>query len=369
MADPLDVVAARIARLSMRVAPDVGRVGPKPVLTVVRNTQTGKLFVGFNTGVPQKVADTLYKATQEQHARIWKGEVVVVRTDAAARGAGHSEVNALNPAILERERMLGRKLVEQDLGIFELHNVWVVGDRAMTTAARCEHCARITRGVSVTQSVFVAEGGKVGVIDVPQRGSVTPAGSSKGKPGTTTAGGINVPQRGSVTRADSSTSRPATTASGSIGGAKGGAPGGGLGAPMTMALTAVFMLSVPLIKAWFAKNYLNDKWTAEAQAMVVKAIEDTILSFNIAIIARGADLVRERAAGREVRLRVDVDTEWVDTDYGPAQTKAYVSNYAVMLEGETAIEWPLFQNSYGFWSTLGRAARVTNRRSTYYFTL
>ena len=174
--------------------------------------------------------------------------------------------------------MLGRKLVEQDLGIFELHNVWVVGDRAMTTAARCEHCARITRGVSVTQSVFVAEGGKVGVIDVPQRGSVTPAGSSKGKPGTTTAGGINVPQRGSVTRADSSTSRPATTASGSIGGAKGGAPGGSLGAPMTMVLTAVFMLSVPLIKAWFAKNYLNDKWTAEAQAMVMKAIEGTILS-------------------------------------------------------------------------------------------
>ena len=363
--DPLDVVAARIARLALRTAPGVGRVGPNPVLTVVRNTQTGKLFVGFNTGVPQKVADALYKATQEQHARIWKGEVVVVRTDPAARGAGHSEVNALNPAILERERLLRRKLVEQDLGIFELHNVWLVGDRAMTTAARCEHCARITRGVSVTQSMFVAEGGKVGVIDVAQRGPVTPAGSSKGKPVTTPAGEIDVPQRGSVKRADSSTSRPVTPASGS----NGGAPGVGLGGPMIGVMTAMFMLSMPLINAWFAKNYLNDKFTAEAHAMVVKAIEDTVLLFNIAIIARAADIVRERAAGRQVRLRVDVDTEWVGTRFGPAQIRASVSYYSVMLEGETAIEWPLFQKTPGFWSNLSRAAMITIRRSTYYFTL
>jgi hypothetical protein len=129
MAGPLDVVAARIARLSLSVVPDLGRVGPGPVLTVVRNTQTGKLYVGFNTGVPEKLADTLYKATLEQHARIWTGEVVVVRTNAEARGAGHSEVNALNPAILDREKVSGRKLVEKDLGIFELHNVWLRGAR------------------------------------------------------------------------------------------------------------------------------------------------------------------------------------------------------------------------------------------------
>jgi hypothetical protein len=168
MADSLEVVAARIARLALSVAPGLGRVGPGPVLTVVRNTQTGKIYVGFNTGVPAKLADALYKATLEQHARIWSGEVVVVRTDAEARGAGHSEVNALNPAILDREKVLGRKLVEQDFGVFELHNVWLRGDRTMTAAARCEHCARITRGVAVTQSVFVAEGGAVGEINVPQ---------------------------------------------------------------------------------------------------------------------------------------------------------------------------------------------------------
>lgn len=63
MADPLDVVAARIARLTLPVLPDTGRLGHGPVLTVVRNTLTGKLHIGFNEGVPQKVADTLHKAT------------------------------------------------------------------------------------------------------------------------------------------------------------------------------------------------------------------------------------------------------------------------------------------------------------------
>jgi hypothetical protein len=400
MPDPLDVVAARIARLTLPVLPQTGRIGPGPVLTVVRNTLTGKLYIGFNEGVPKKLADTLYKATLEQHARIWQGEVVVVRTDAEARGAGHSEVNALNPAVLEREKVLGRKLVEQDLGIFELHNVWLRGDRAMTTAPRCEHCARITRGVSVTQSLFVAEGGVVGEVGAPQRGSALPAGSGPVRPATTTAGDgevaqrgsvtaagsrtgtpattadglTNVPQRGSVTRAGSIVSRPVTTASGSTGGPKSSSPGGagGGGAVGTMAggvLTAAWVLSVPLIKQWFAKNYLNDKWTAEAQAMVVKAIEAAVPLFNVAIMARKTDIDREKAAGREVRLQVDVDTEWIDTDFGPAQIKASVSYYTVMLQGETPVEWPLFQRDYGFWSALFHEARITNRRSTYYFTL
>lgn len=370
MADPLDVVAARIARIALVEAPGLGRVGPGPVLTVVRNTQTGKIYVGLNTGVPKQLSDTLHKAILDQHGRIWKGEVVVVRTAADAVG-GHAEVNALNPAIRDREKVLGRKLVEKDLGVFELHNVWLSGDRAGTTAPRCEHCARIARGVAVTQAVFVAEGGKVGMIDVPQRGSVLPAGSSTGRPATTTAGETTVPQRGSVTRAGSTTSRPVTTTSGSIGGSpRGGAGGGGLVGPMVGGvLTAAWILSVPLIKQWFAKNYLNDKWTAEAQAMVVKAIEGSVHLFNIAIIARKADVEREKAAGRQVRLRVDVDTEWVDTDFGPAQIKASVSLYTVVLEGETEAQWPLFQRHYGFWSRLFGAARITNRRSTYYFTL
>ena len=58
MADSLDVVAARIARLALSVVPGLGRVGTGPVLTVVRNTQTGKIYVGLNTGTPAKLSDT-----------------------------------------------------------------------------------------------------------------------------------------------------------------------------------------------------------------------------------------------------------------------------------------------------------------------
>ena len=62
MADPLDVVAARIARISL--AEGLGRVGPGPVLTVVRNTQTGKIYVGFNTGVPGDARRRLVQGQQ-----------------------------------------------------------------------------------------------------------------------------------------------------------------------------------------------------------------------------------------------------------------------------------------------------------------
>jgi hypothetical protein len=390
MAEPLDVIAARIARVALVEAPNIGRLGPGPVLTVVRGPD-GKIYIGFNTGIPQKLSDAMYKAILAQKARIWQGEVIVVRTDPSAVG-GHSEVTALNPAIADRERQLGRKLTEQDLGVFELHNLWLTGNRAMTTAPRCEHCARITRGVSVTQSMFVAEGGVVGEIDVLQRGSVipggsrggrsvttasgeidvlergsvTPAGGSAGRPMTTTSGEINAPERGSVTPAGSRTSRPVTTASGSIGGASGG---GEAGAMANGILTAGWVLAVPLIKQWFAKNYLEEKWTREAQAMVMKAIEGSVYRYNVLILPRQADIQREKAAGRPVKLRIDVDTEWIDTDFGPAQIGATVSYCDLLFQGDTEVDWPLFQKPYGFWSALLHAARITNRRSTFYVPL
>jgi hypothetical protein len=69
MADPLDVVAARIARISLAEVPRLGRVGPGPVLTVVRNTQTGKIYVGFNTGVPGDARRRLVQG-QQSNARL-----------------------------------------------------------------------------------------------------------------------------------------------------------------------------------------------------------------------------------------------------------------------------------------------------------
>jgi hypothetical protein len=364
MAEPLDVIAARFAQVALREAPNVGRLGPGPVLTVVREPG-GKIYIGLNTGIPQSLSDAMYKAILAQKARIWQGEVIVVRTDPQAVG-GHAEVTALNPAIRDRERLLGRKLTETDLAVFELHNLWLTGDRAMTTAPRCEHCARITRGVSVTQSVFVAEGGVVGEIDVLQRGSVIPGGSRGGRPVTTTVGEIDAPERGSVTPAGSRTSRSVTTTGGWI-----GAPGGAeeVGSMIDGILAAVWVLAVPPIKQWFANNYLQEKWTAEEQAMVMNAIEGSVSRYNILILSRRADIEREKAAGRPVRLRIDVDTEWTATDAGPAQTGATVSHFTLLFADDTEVEWPLFQKHYGFWSQLLKAARISYRRSAYYIPL
>ena len=103
--------------------------------------------------------------------------------------------------------------------------------------------------------------------------------------------------------------------------------------------------------------------------MVIKAIEGSVYQYNILIMSRRTEIEKQKAARRQVKLRVDVDTEWVDTDFGPAQIKASVSYYTLLFEGDTEIEWPLFQKHYGFWSQLFHAARITYRRNAYYFVL
>ncbi|WP_407156864.1 hypothetical protein [Bradyrhizobium sp. STM 3557] len=346
---PIDVIAARIARIALAEDPKIGRLGPGPVLTVVRDTRSGKIYVGLNTGIPKKVSDVLYKAILAQGARIWQGEVTVVRSDPEAVG-GHSEVNALNPAIRDRERLLGRKLTEADLSVFELHNLWLSGSRSMTAAPRCEHCARITRGVAVTQSVFVAEGGVVGEINVPQRGSVLRSGSRAGTPVTTASGSIG---EGDATEAGNVS-----------------ATGGGYGGAMTEGLlTAAIVIAEPLIKRWAFKTFMQEKWSAEQRAMITRAIERSTPFFNVLVQSHSDQIRKEKGAGRQVKLRIDVDTEWVDTSFAPAQIGASVSYFDLLFEGDTEVEWPLFQPSYGFWSALFHAARYSRKRETFYIAL
>ena len=115
MAEPLDVVAERrLAEIALCEAPNVGKVGTGLVLTVVREPG-GKIYIGLNTGIPQRLSDVMYKAILAQKARIWQGEVIVVIDNDLQAFGGHAEVTALSPAIRDRERMLGRKLTEKDL--------------------------------------------------------------------------------------------------------------------------------------------------------------------------------------------------------------------------------------------------------------
>jgi hypothetical protein len=174
--ESLEAVAQRIARLA--VGPASAKVnlkgGPDKVVSVVRNVRTGKLVVGLNTGTPAKPTRVIHEAIKAQEARIKAGEVEVVHTSEEAMGGGHAEVNALDKAIAEEEKALGYAMTEEEItATFEMHNVWLSGKHQFSTAGRCEHCRRITRGVSVTESLFKAEGGVSGEINVPPSGKVT----------------------------------------------------------------------------------------------------------------------------------------------------------------------------------------------------
>ena len=344
MPDSLEVVANRIAQLAVRNVRGLGRIGPGPVLTVVRDTTNGKLYVGFNTGVPPKVAQVFKDSIAAQKDRIGNSQVIVVRTDPKAADGGHSEINALNAAVLAREKALNRKLTELELHTFELHNVWLSGDgRKLTTAPRCEHCARMTRSVSVTQSMFVAEGGRVGEINVPQRAGIKQTPAAEPEESVIVEGPI-VPSRG------------------------GGGGGEGLvGAAISGILSAAWVIAEPLIKKWFTEHYLKDKWAAEARAMVMNAITANLWRFNLLVAQSLQFIQKEKAAGRPVILHVCVDTDWINTDYGPAQISAEVSYYDLLFQGQTAVEWPVFQRRNWFVDWFG--ARVTTKRQAYDFPL
>jgi hypothetical protein len=395
---PIEVVAARIARLCLaeyKYKKVNYKVGPGPVLTVVRNTITGKIYIGLNDGVPDNVSDALGKAIAEQGKRVWQGETVLVHTDPQAIVGGHSEVNALNPAIRDRQMVLGRTLTEKDLSVFELHNLWLTPSRrAVTVAPRCEHCARITRGVTVTQSVFVAEGGVMGEINVPQRGLVIRSGSSAGTPATTAAGEVDVPQRGSVIRSGSSTSTPVTAVAGEVDVAQRGSvvrSGGRAGTPVTTAsgsigeseavegggmggavaggiVSGVFTIAGPFIKRWIFKTFMENGWTEDQRAQVTAAIERMTPALNVLVQSHSEQIQKAKSAGRWVKLRIDVDTDWFDTSYGPYQAGAYVSYWDLVFQGDTEVEWPLFQPN-NFWHKYFQAQKVSTRRQTFYIVL
>jgi hypothetical protein len=159
--EPLEAVAQRIARLA--TGPSSATVnlkgGPGKVVSVIRNVRTGQISVGLNTGIPAAATQPIRAAIEAQMQRIAAGEVAVVHTAAYAVG-GHAEVNALNRAIAAEQAALGRVLTAEEIAAtFEMHNVWLSGRRRLTTAPRCEHCAAITRGLRVTESLFKAEGG------------------------------------------------------------------------------------------------------------------------------------------------------------------------------------------------------------------
>lgn len=378
MSEPLEAIAARIARLALVDVPRIGRVGPGPVLAVVRDSTTGRIYVGLNTDVPPAHVNILQNAIQAQANRIARGEVIVVRTEPAARNGGHAEVVALNAAVRAREQASGKTLKETDLRTFELHILWMQGNRTNMSAARCEHCARITRGMAVTQSVFVAEGGRVGQVTVPQRGNVVRSGSNVGSPATTVSGTTNgrpssrtgevtVPQRGMVVPSGSNVGRPTTTTSGTInsGTSRGGSGGVSVGSVGGGLLNAVVTLAIPVIKRYFAEH-LAAKWKKEEQDRFEAVLFYYLPAFNSEIILRSQEIAREKAAGRRAFLRVQTHREFTPTDMGPALTKLEVLGFHVHFEGDMTMDFTYLETNQGFFARAFKSY-VTHQRDTYLF--
>jgi predicted DNA-binding ArsR family transcriptional regulator len=162
---PLEPIAQRIAQLARgpnqaAAAPKVGQ-GAGPVVSVVRDSQTGEIYVGLNMTDVQHGSDLIERRIQEQAQRVANHEVHVVHDIAPGE---HAEVHALDRAIASRQQRTGQAVTDADMGTFEVHNVWLRGSPAGTTAARCEHCAHITRGVKVTNSLFNAEANVAGEV-------------------------------------------------------------------------------------------------------------------------------------------------------------------------------------------------------------
>jgi len=251
--ESLEVVAQRIARLAIGIGPESAAVnlkgGPGKVISVVRNMTTGQIYVGLNTGTPAKMTTLIADAIDAQKERIAAGHVKLVHTAPGAVG-GHAEVNALNSAVAEHGKTLGRAMTESEIAAtFEMHNVWLAGtDRKLTTAPRCEHCARITRGVSVTSSLFKVEGGVSGEINVPTPRPGGPAGG--GKPVRVEVGG------GASSSAKSAPAEPAVKTA--IPASRPPAIGR---SPIRPVLTGI-ALNVLL----FVVTYYLNKWHAEKQA-------------------------------------------------------------------------------------------------------
>lgn len=192
---PLEVVARQAAEIVLKNYAAQG-ISAGPVLTAVLDTETRKIYIGLNSGIPPKTATVIAKAIEAQTARIKGGEVIVVHSDPLAQGGGHSEPNAVDEAVNAREALLHRTLDETDLRTFELHNVWLRGaDRKFTAAPRCEHCARITRSISVTSSVFFAEGGVSGEIKTPPSGGWRAPRVGPGGATGSISGEITVPEK------------------------------------------------------------------------------------------------------------------------------------------------------------------------------
>lgn len=130
-----------------------------PVLSVILDRQTGEVFWGTNSGIPENLHPMLDQRLLEYREWI-RSTGFRPKRSIGAPGA-HSEFNALNKALWQREKTLGRQIRRwEEADDFVITNVRLRGSSVSLPIPRCDHCQALTRGI-VTLSDKAGKGIKI----------------------------------------------------------------------------------------------------------------------------------------------------------------------------------------------------------------
>ena len=299
------------------------------MIAVVRDTTTGEIFVGLNTGVPTNPTEVVRDAIQARESRL-RGTVQARYNFEAGT---HAEVVAFNSAVRAREQRTGRSVIDADRSTFELHTVWLSGtDRRGSAAVRCPHCSDIVRGLTVTTSLHQAEAHRA------RQKQLDAAGGGSGE--------VRVPQRGSVKATAGERGRQVTTASGEIDTGPSRARGGGSGRAAVGAGAAGLIEAgaVLWINGMLEEHYRAFRAEA-ARELTDQAIARANPAFLAAIDKHSGEIVAAHAQGRLVHLHFTTEVAYTDTtdrdpisgsglSIGDIAYVAHVKDVQIVFEGE-----------------------------------
>lgn len=256
---------------------------------------------------------------------------------AAVRAAGaHAEIWSLDGGVKQNAALLGVRLAPESR--LPLTRVTTRNNRAGLDNVGLDAWDIGADGIAVLRS------SPPGTVSGPTPQGKNPAATGPAATGT---------QIGSGPR------RPIASGGGTrVGASEAATIAGGL-------LTAGIMLTTPAIKRWFAERYLKEKWKAEERAMVEQAIVARSADYNKLIGSRRNAIAAARSRSESVVLHVVVDSEWTDTDLGPAQTKATVSYFTLLFPGDIPLEWPLFQPKQSKTGAFFHTATRSRRRQVF----
>ncbi len=120
----------RYRSITDRTSPEYQSIRQRgPVLTGVIDKQTGEIFFGQNTGIPEPLYPDLQARLNEFEGPYAAGKGIP---------GAHSEINALNQGLWARP--------DADIEDFLIYNLRLRGAEQGMPIARCPNCAVLTRG-------------------------------------------------------------------------------------------------------------------------------------------------------------------------------------------------------------------------------